>query len=222
MATPTGEVAIEDLAQGDLVLTADHGAQAITWIYAKTWTVEQMQASPNLLPVLIHKGALGIGLPDRDLRLSQQHRVLVHGPIAKRMFGSSEVLIPAKALLPLVGVMLDQPTHAITYTHVMLKQHEVVFSNNLPSESLFLGKQALCSIPDDALEEICNVLDVPLDQLGQTCGPVSPARNFIKGKRALKLAERHTKNNRPLVETAAQLHKLIRNEMQKGPELSQH
>ena len=105
-----------------------------------------MQAAPNLLPILLLKGAWGAGLPNRDLHLSHQHRVLVCGAIAKRMFGHAEVLIPAKALLPLAGVMLDQPTGDSTYSHVMLDQHEVVFANSLPSKSLFLGKHALCAM----------------------------------------------------------------------------
>lgn len=206
LATPTGDRPVEDLKQGDLVLTADRGARAIAWHYSKTWTVAQMAASPNLLPVLIHADALGLGLPSRDLRLSQQHRVLVQGPIAKRMFGADEVLIPAKSLLPLAGVMLDTPDHDVTYYHVMLDRHEVVYSNSLPTESLFLGKQALCSIPGDALKEICTLLDIPLGTLATASGPATPARLFAKGKKALKLVERHVKNNRALVENATQFH----------------
>ena len=206
LATPTGDIPVEALCKADLVLTADRGARSITWVYSKTWTVAQMEASPNLLPVLIHRGALGIGVPSRDLRLSQQHRILVQGPIAKRMFGADEVLIPAKSLLPLAGVLLDTPEHDVTYYHIMLDRHEVVYSNGLPTESLFLGKQALSSIPRPALQEICMLLDIPLGALGTTSGPVTPARMFVKGKMALKLVERHSKNKRPLVESSLHLH----------------
>ena len=206
LATPTGQQPVEMLRQGDLVVTADHGARRITWVYSKTWTVAQMQAAPNLLPALIYKDALGRGLPDRDLRLSQQHRVLVQGPIAKRMFGTSEVLIPAVSLLPLAGVLLDSPTQDVTYYHVMLDRHEVVYANALPTESLFLGKQALCSIPQRALDEICTLLDILPTDLGTTSGPVTPARPFVKGKQAVKLVQRHDKNNRALVAQSARLH----------------
>jgi len=50
-------------------------------------------------PVCIRKGALGAGLPDKDLLLSQQHRLLVRSRVAERMFGTSEVLIPPPDLV---------------------------------------------------------------------------------------------------------------------------
>lgn len=199
LGTPHGETPVEQLAIGDLVLTADHGAQPITWLFTKTWTPAQVAAAPNLAAVLIHKGALGLGLPSRDLRVSQLHRVLVQGPIAQRMFGTDQVLIPAKALSPLPGVMLDFPATDVTYYHVMLARHEVVFSNALQTESLFLGAQALSSIPKSALREICTLLNVPLQELGQTTGPIAPARTFATCRRALRLVQRHTQNNRALV-----------------------
>ncbi len=196
-------MAIERLRVGDLVLTADQGPKRITWMFSKTWTPGEVAAAPNLAAVLIHKGALGVNLPSRDLRLSQQHRVLVQGPIAKRMFGTHQVLIPAKALLALPGVMLDFPDTDVTYFHIMLDEHEIVFSNGLPTESLFLGKQALRSIPKTALEEICRLLAVSLVDLGATAGPISPVRTFAKGRRADRLVERHARNNVPFVESGA-------------------
>lgn len=199
LATPKGEKLIEQLRIGDVVLTADRGGQPITWIFTKTWTRAEVAAAPNLAAVLIRKDALGAGLPSRDLRLSQQHRVLVQGAIAQRMFGTDQVLVPAKALLCLPGVELDVPGQDITYYHIMLERHEVVFSSGLQTESLFLGEQALGSIPKPALDEICRLLDVSRADLGKTKGPVLPARLFAKGKRAIQLIERHAKNNRALV-----------------------
>ena len=99
------------------MLTADRGARTIIWVHSK--------------PSIVR--------PLRDLRLSRQHRVLVQGPIGKRMSGAEEVLIPAKALLLLAGALLDTPTQDITYYHVMLDRHERVCSDNLPTESLFMG-----------------------------------------------------------------------------------
>lgn len=74
LATPDGLSPIELLKVGDLVETADHGAQAIRWIGRST--VLQMG---KMAPVCIKQGALGCGLPFADLKVSQQHRMLLRG-----------------------------------------------------------------------------------------------------------------------------------------------
>lgn len=198
LATPTGERPVEALCVGDLVLTVDHGPQPITWIFANTLTPAEVAAAVNLAPVLIRAGALGVGVPNQDLRVSQLHRVLVQGAIALRMFGTDEVLIPAKALLALPGVSIEAPTSDITYFHVMLHRHEVVLANAVPTESLYLGQQVLTSVPAAAVQEICMLLNLSLDQLGGTQGVMTPARAFASGKRAARLVHRHAKNHRAL------------------------
>lgn len=203
LATPEGERAVETLAVGDRVLTADHGPQPITWIFAKTWTPAEIAAAPNLAPVLIRADALAPGIPNRDLRVSQLHRVVVQGAIARRMFGANEVMIPAKALLPLAGVTLEVPDADVTYYHVMLARHEVVVSNAVRTESLFLGQQVLTSVPANALEEICTLLNLSLAQLRASAGVMAPARALVGGRRAAQLVSRHAKNRRPLAHAVA-------------------
>ncbi len=92
LATADGPRAIETLVPGDLVMTMDHGLQPVRWIGRSTCTV-----SDRLAPVRIAAGALGHGLPRRDLFVSQQHRMLVRSRIAERMTGRSEILIPPRS-----------------------------------------------------------------------------------------------------------------------------
>ncbi|AKS45781.1 Lamin Tail Domain [Octadecabacter temperatus] len=198
LATPNGEISIEDLKIGDLVHTADDGPQPVRWLYSCTWQREDVSQSLNLSAVLIRADALGVGLPSCDLRLSQQHRVLVQGAIAQRMFGEDEVLIPAKALLSVAGVSLEVPEVSVTYYHVMLDDHHIVTANAVAAESLFLGEQALASIPEQGLKEISLLLDVSIDDLTDGSVEALPARALVGGRRASRLVARHLRNNRPL------------------------
>lgn len=126
LLTPTGEKAVEALGVGDLVMTLDHGAQPVVWTHVKRWRGEEIARARNLAPVRIAAGALGEGVPRRDLRVSQQHGILVRGAIAARMFGAAEVLIPAKALLGLPTVTRELPKAGVGYHHIMLARHEVL------------------------------------------------------------------------------------------------
>jgi hypothetical protein len=81
----------------------------------------------------------------------------------------------------------------------MLDDHEVIFANGIAAESLYLGSQAVETIPRAALAEIGLILDLPVDDLGDTAKMSRPARRFVQGRRAAKLLERHAKNSRPII-----------------------
>ena len=95
--TPNGPRAVETLSVGDEVLTLDHGPQHIRWIGTRHLSRDDLIAKHKLLPVRIKAGALGNGLPHRDLLVSPQHRMLVRSAIAVRMFDAKEVLVPARS-----------------------------------------------------------------------------------------------------------------------------
>ncbi|WP_175469256.1 Hint domain-containing protein [Pseudorhodobacter antarcticus] len=195
--TPKGAVQVQDLRAGDLVMTRDRGAQPLIWVWSKTQSVAAMANNAQLRPMCIARHALGAGLPLRDLHLSQQHRVLVASPIAARIFDAGEVLIAAKWLCDLPGVAVVLPARDITYVHVMLARHEVPIAEGTPSESLFLGRQALQSMDGAALTELCMILGADTTALPHT--QHAPARLFATGRDARALVARHAKHQKPLV-----------------------
>ena len=152
--TLNGPVLVEELKTGDVIKTLDHGFQPIRWIGSRTLDAIDLQANPNLRPIRIATGALSKGLPEQDLYVSPQHRVLVRSAVAWRMFGSFEVLMPAKKLLDLAGITVDQDAASVTYNHILFDQHEIIFSNGAPTESLHTGAEALKSVGRDAHREI--------------------------------------------------------------------
>ncbi|MBP6678377.1 MAG: Hint domain-containing protein [Paracoccus sp.] len=143
--TDQGECKIEDLAIGDRVLTADHGYQEIRWIGAR-----KVMAEGNFAPICIARGALQ---NDAELWLSPQHRVLISGPKARMLFGEDEALVPAKGLVNDRDILV-KAGGMVEYFHILLDQHEVIFANGIPVESLYLGAQALKGLERAAREEV--------------------------------------------------------------------
>lgn len=197
LLTPSGPCKVEDLNVGDLVMIADGRTAPVRWVFVKKWSAQDMSAHRNLAPICISKDAFGVGLPERDLRLSQQHRILVEGPIAQRMFGVREVLVPAKALLSLPGIYIDIPSACVRYYHVMLDVHDVLIAEGVRSESLYLGPQALHSIPEAALHEALMLLGLSRRALIRR--EITPARPLVPVKRARHLIARHVKNQKPVI-----------------------
>lgn len=188
--TQGASVRVEDLAVGDLVLTMDNGFQPIRWIGSRKLSAEALRANAKLRPVRISAGAMGQNMPERDLLVSRQHRMLVKSRISERMFESSEVLIPAVKLCAMPGIYVDDEMDEVEYFHVLFDDHQVIYANCSPSESLFTGTEALKSLTPEAREEITTLFP-------EICAPdfvPTTAREIPSGKRQKKLLERHLKS----------------------------
>ncbi|MGB7243345.1 MAG: Hint domain-containing protein [Sulfitobacter sp.] len=195
--TPGGDVAVEKLRAGDLVLTQGSGAQPILWVGHKRIRFADLTPmnAARLLPVHIRAGALGGGLPLRDVMVSPQHRMLVSSPICERMFDVPSALVAAKHLTSWPGVRVADEVDTVDYFHLLLNEHEIVFVEDAPSESLFAGAEAMRSLSEDARREIEMIFP---DLLSEGFDP-RPAAIIPRGRFQKKLIERHRKNNKPLL-----------------------
>jgi len=196
--TRHGEIPIERLKAGDLVLTLDQGYQPIRWIGHRHLTESDLRNNPQLRPIRIRAGVLGPNQPDRDLVVSPQHRIMIGSKISERMFGTLEVLVPAKDLLEIDGIDVVESMSSVDYWHFFFAAHQVVFSNSVRTESLYPGKQALKMVGAEAREEIFSIFPQFREFLEGT-GTAVPARKLVSGKKARRLATRHAANSKFVV-----------------------
>ncbi|MFC3615968.1 Hint domain-containing protein [Lutimaribacter marinistellae] len=153
IATPKGERLVEELEVGDRIITRDNGIQEIKWLGRRDLASRELTRAPHLQPVLIRQGALGGGLPERDMLVSPNHRILVANDKTALYFEEREVLVAAKHLTGLEGVDKIE-VGEVSYIHFMFEQHEVVLSDGAWTESFQPGDQTLASMGDAQREEI--------------------------------------------------------------------
>lgn len=134
ISTARGEVPVEDLQPGDRVQTRDSGLQPIRWIGRRQLSLADLIVKPALRPVEIARGALGNGLPVRDMKVSPQHRMLIEGARAEMLFGEAEVLVAATHLTALDGVE-EKLTAGVSYIHLLFDHHEIICADGAWSES---------------------------------------------------------------------------------------
>ncbi len=192
--TDQGEVDVDNLRQGDLVVTKDNGLQPIRWIGKRTYLIGKKSKSKTLRPIRISAGSLGENTPRQDLYVSPQHRVLVKSKIARRMCGFDEVLVAAKQLLEIDGIDIVEDCGEVTYIHILLDQHEVVYSNGAETETLYTGPEALKSVTVKAREEVMMLFP----EIADLDYKAEPSRTILSGRVSRKLAYRHLKNNKQL------------------------
>ena len=193
--TIIGERPVEELKTGDLVLTSDAGFQPLRWIGNRRLSAAQLAQSPNLRPICIRRGALGLDLPTRDLILSPQHRVLIATPAVERMFGTSEILVAVKHLTELEGIDVIDDAPGVDYWHFLMDRHQVVFSNGARTETLYTGSEALKAVgPDGRLEILALFPELRTETAADSSAGFSPARMIASGARGRRLAQRIAQN----------------------------
>jgi T5SS/PEP-CTERM-associated repeat protein len=124
IATPDGPVPVERLRVGQRVETAlGGGARDIIWIGRRRIDCRRHPNPSQVWPIRLRAGAFGANQPVRDLFLSPDHAVHFQG-----------ALIPVQYLVN--GTTVQQmPVDGITYYHVELATHDVLFAEDLPVES---------------------------------------------------------------------------------------
>ena len=143
ITTPDGTCRVEDLREGDRVQTKDNGAQEIHWIGTRRMTGARLFAMPRLRPVRFRTGALGVERPDQELLVSPEHRMVVKGNVAQALFNTDEVLVRAKDLINDRDVVIDSKLKEVTYVHLLLSTHQVVWANGVETESFHPSNTAL-------------------------------------------------------------------------------
>lgn len=146
ISTPVGPRLIRSLRPGDRVLTKDNGPQEVLWSGSRRMSGARLYAMPHLRPVRFRSGAFGVGRPDPDLLVSPQHRMLLRGPSAQELFNTPEVLVRAQDLLNDLTVTVDYAVREVTYVHILLERHNIVFANGLETESFHPSNTALDTI----------------------------------------------------------------------------
>ncbi len=161
IATPDGDRPVEEVMVGDLVLTQDAGPQPVLWIGRRT-----VCGRGQLAPIRIEAGTFG---NRRALLVSPQHRMLLCGWRAELFLGTSEVLVAAVHLIDDRHVR-RAPCDSVTYLHLMLPAHHVIFAEGAPTESLDPAGHLACA--DRAIQSEVGDL---FPELCRTSGPLPSA-----------------------------------------------
>jgi glycosyltransferase involved in cell wall biosynthesis len=124
IATVQGEVAIEDLAVGDLLVTASGALRPLKWIGRRSYTGWLAAGNADVWPICFAPGSLSDGVPARELRVSPEHAMWLDG-----------VLVPAALLVNGSSIVKSAVLDEVHYYHLELETHDIILAEGAPAES---------------------------------------------------------------------------------------
>lgn len=128
--TISGDVSVQDLNIGDIVITSTGEEKPIKWIGRKNIRLKGNVLDKKVTPVRIKRHALGDNLPTRDLFVSPAHGIAFDVKTRDIFFQEKykRVMVRAGDLINETTIFQD-PMHAFTYWHIELSEHALLIAN---------------------------------------------------------------------------------------------
>jgi hypothetical protein len=153
IATPTGERPVETLAVGQKILTRDHGPQVLRRVVETRLDYANLVARPHLRPILLRKSGLGQAVPENDMLISPNHRVLVGADHTVLELEDHEALVAAKHLVHNSHIRVVD-TLGVTYILPLFDRHQIVLANGLWVEAFNPADHSLNGLGNAQRSEI--------------------------------------------------------------------
>lgn len=133
------QVPVEDLAPGEAVITRDHGVQVLRWKGAV-----RLRAEGGFAPVMVMPGVMGNPGP---LVVSPHHRLFLYRRDARAIAGAAELLVQARHLVDGQNLVRREGGF-VEYFSLVFDQHEVIYAEGVPCESLMVCPATLTRLPE--------------------------------------------------------------------------
>lgn len=133
------QVPVEDLVPGEAVITRDHGVQVLRWKGAV-----RLRAEGGFAPVVVMPGVMGNPGP---LVVSPHHRLFLYRRDARAIAGAAELLVQARHLVDGQN-MVRREGGFVEYFSLVFDQHEVIYAEGVPCESLMVCPATLTRLPE--------------------------------------------------------------------------
>lgn len=132
--TTNGELPVEWLSVGDMLITRDNGPQPVLAVVRQRSKTAGGMALPD--PVLLFPGDCITSVkPWEKLRLAPGHRLLLRNPLVQLNFGLDEALARPCDLTRRRAPRPDPTMGLLTYFHLIMPRHELIMAGGLWLES---------------------------------------------------------------------------------------
>lgn len=176
LRTPCGGRRAENIRKGDLIVTRDNGLQAVRLVWTRTVTETEIAADPALAPIRLKPRSIGPMMPQRDLLVAPDHKVLVPGYRLADLPDTDSYLIPARDVAEASDeAFYDRALGDVTYYNIVFDAHQVFCANGLPVESYLPTEQAIGALDPEVRADV----EATLKRKAEDLAPLAAQRYVL-------------------------------------------
>lgn len=136
---------VEELVEGDRVLTRDDGVQTLRWVGHST-----TRAVGEFAPIRIRAGTLN---NDADLLVSPDHRLFIYQRTDELGAGRSELLVKARHLVNGETVTVAEGGF-VDYFQLLFDSHQIIYAEGIAAESMLITSRTRPVLPQNLSQSL--------------------------------------------------------------------
>ena len=153
--TPCGPRRVELVRPGDLIVTRDNGLQPVRLIWEREIRVTKKAGKPDMAPICLCPRAIGPMMPQHNIHVAPDHRVLVPG---YRLLGQEDTnccLVFAREIVASSDdAYVDVSATVTRFFTFVFDTHQVFCCNGLPVESFLAGASEIARLSTDQRDQL--------------------------------------------------------------------
>lgn len=172
---------VEQITEGMRVQTVDAGCQPVLWHGMQRISGARLRVMPAFAPVRLRGDALQSAVPEGELLVAPDHRILLRGPRARALFGCDETLAAARDLVDDRLIRVARGLREVRYHHLLLPGHQIIMANGVETESFLPSLDAVRGLDPESRRRL------PADAQDPANHP--PARRILTRSEAAIVAQ---------------------------------
>lgn len=159
--TPCGPRRAEMVRAGDLIVTRDNGLQPVRMVWRKRLTRADMEAGAGRAPIRLKPRSIGPMMPNRDLLVAADHRIVVPGYRVADADDRQSCLIPAGEFADASDEAYeDRSTAGAELYTFVFDRHQVFTASGLPVESFLPNSSTISALTGRLRRELVSLFPV--------------------------------------------------------------
>lgn len=149
--TSEGQIAVEDLTPGTMVITSEYGPMPLQWVGSYEMSPREAQTLDRGTLFRVTTDTFGLAKPSHDLLLAPRAHILTRHSACRTLFGIDFAFAPVRAYEDGVNIFSVKPVSPVSVYNLSFDRQATIKVNGIEVESFHPGPHMETLLDDEML-----------------------------------------------------------------------